>query len=510
VYLTQALHRALQQVPERIAVVDGARAYTYRELADRVRRLAGGLSDLGVARGDRVGVLATNCAEYMEYTLGCQWLGAIASPMNNRWSTSELAYQIEDAGIETLLADRPRLQSALELQHRHSSLRTVIGIGGGDLPTGVVDYEQLISKSDPVDDVRVGAGEVTLLMYTGGTTGLPKGVMLGGRQLITSALGSQAAVGLPGPERHLHVGPLFHLAAFAAMNQHLMQHSTHIMMGDFDVARMALTIQDQGVTSVTLVPTMVQWLLDYSDSAGVDISSLRVLSYGAAPMPEAVIRRLAAKLPKVFLRQAYGMTELGPVATVLTDQDHRDPDHAERIRSVGRAAPHCELKIVDRDDTELPAGSIGEIVVRGEHVMAGYWNKPAETAEALRQGWMHTGDAGYLDSHGYLYLVDRIKDMIVSGGENVYSAEVEKVIYQHPAVASCAVIGVRDDVWGERVHAVVVLKPDHSLTAEEVRNFVGDRIARYKAPRSVAFTDALPVSAVGKILKRVLREEYQG
>jgi acyl-CoA synthetase (AMP-forming)/AMP-acid ligase II len=357
--------------------------------------------------------------------------------------------------------------------------------------------------------VRAGAGETTLLMYTGGTTGTPKGVMLGGRQLITSALGTAAAVGRFEPERHLHVPPLFHLAAFASMNQQLMQGSTQIMIGDFDIGRAVTAVQDQRVTSVTLVPTMVPWLLDHAEAAGLDLSSLRMVSYGTAPMPEAVIRRLAATLPRIALRQAYGMTELGPVATVLRDGEHRDPDRPERIRSVGRAAPHTELRIVGPDDAELPAGAVGEIAVRGEHVMFGYWNKPEETAAALRGGWMHTGDAGYLDEHGYLYLVDRIKDMIVSGGENVYSAEVEKVINQHPAVASCAVIGVPDDTWGERVHAVVVLKPQAALTAQELRDFVGARIARYKAPRSAAFVSALPVSAVGKTLKHVLRDQYR-
>jgi len=235
-----------------------------------------------------------------------------------------------------------------------------------------------------------------------------------------------------------------------------------------------------------------------------------VVSYGTAPMPEMAIKRLTSKLPSVVLRQAYGMTELGPVATILRDDDHHVPGHPEWLRSVGRAAPHAELKIVDANGAWLPPGVPGEIAVRGEHVMLGYWNRPAETAAAVRDGWMHTGDVGYLDEHGYLYLVDRLKDMIVSGGENVYSAEVEKVLYRHDAVAACAVIGVPDDVWGERVHAVVVRKPGAEVTAAELREFVAGSIARYKAPRTVDFTDTLPTSSVGKILKRKLREEYQG
>ena len=420
-----------------------------------------------------------------------------------RWSTRS-----RTPGISILVVDAPRLDTALPLRDRRPELGKLIAIGGGAAESRVLDYEEFIASA-PIEDTQPDPDELAVLMYTGGTTGRSKGVMLSATQIFASALGSLVSGGLDNlPQRNLHVAPLFHLAAFAGLVQHVLIGSTHIMMGDFDVARLVTTIAEKRVTQATLVPTMAQWMLDHADATGTDISSLRYIGYGAAPMPEPLVRRLLQQLPDAKLRQGYGMTELGPVATVLRDEDHHDAEHPERLRSVGRAAAHAEVRVVDADDVEVPRGSVGEIVVRGAHVMLGYWQMPAETAEALRGGWMHTGDAGYMDEYGYVFLVDRIKDMIVSGGENVYSAEVEKVLHAHPAVASCAVIGVPDETWGERVHAVLVLNPGHDLTEAQVREFVGARIARYKAPRTVDFVNQLPLSPVGKILKRVLREEY--
>jgi acyl-CoA synthetase (AMP-forming)/AMP-acid ligase II len=249
---------------------------------------------------------------------------------------------------------------------------------------------------------------------------------------------------------------------------------------------------------------MIQALVDHPQVTEHDLTSLQSVVYGASPITQAVLERAMKAFPGASFTQAYGMTELAPVATLLSPADHAQG----RLRSAGRAAPHAEVRVVDPDDAEVPRGVVGEIVCRGGHVMQGYWNKPQETADALRGGWMHTGDGGYLDSGGYLYVVDRIKDMIISGGENVYSAEVENAVSSHPAVAQCAVIGVPDDRWGERVHAVVVLHPGAALTAAELREHVKALIAGYKAPRSLEIADALPVSGAGKILKRELRAKH--
>jgi acyl-CoA synthetase (AMP-forming)/AMP-acid ligase II len=508
-HFTQGLHRSVQQNPDRVAVIDPTREVTFRELAERVARLAAGLQGLGIGPGDRIGMLAPNCVEYIEYMLACAWLGAVASPVNNRWSLSEMEFQIEDADIGVLICDRDRLDVARALRDRRAELSTVVVFGADPMPAGIVDYEHLIETSVPLEDRFAAPDELALLMYTGGTTGRPKGVMLTPRQVTVSALGGTVSAGFDNAaQRVLHVAPLFHMAAYAAVLQHVMIGSTHLMIGEFTVDSLAEVISTQRVTMATVVPTMLHWLLDHAAANGTDLSSLRYLGYGAAPMPQPLIRRLIEHLPQIKLRQAYGMTELAPVATILRDADHHDPDHPERLRSVGRAAVHAQVRVVGPDDIEVPRGRVGEVVVRGEHVMSGYWKMPKETATTLRGGWMHTGDAGYMDEHGYLFLVDRIKDMIVTGGENVYSAEVEQVIGTHRAVSACAVIGVPDEVWGERVHAVVVLESGSALSEDELRDYVGARIARYKAPKTVDFVTSLPLSPVGKILKRALRDEY--
>jgi len=498
-HLTQGLHRSVQQKPDEIAVIDGDRTITHADLLDRVARLGGALRAEGIAPGDRVGILATNSAMYLESALACAWIGAALSPVNNRWSPDEMQFQIDDAGVTVLITDPAHRQAAVDLAQRDSVLNTVMSD----------DYEDHIVAAEPVDDVRADPDALAVLMYTGGTTGRSKGVMLSARQILTSGYGTFVTAGLPNyAERVLHVSPLFHLAAFGGMMQHVVLGSTHVFMGDFAVEKLVDTIDAKQITIVTLVPTMVQRMLDHADSAGANLGSLRSVGYGSAPMPQPVVARLAELLPDVTLRQAYGMTELGPVATVLRDEDHRDRDHPERRGSVGKAAMHAEVRVVDSEDVEMPRGEVGEIVCRGENMMMGYWQRPDETSAALRGGWMHTGDLGYMDAHGYVYLVDRLKDMIVSGGENVYSAEVEKVLIHHPAVESCAIIGVPDRDWGERVHAVIVAEPGTTVTAEEIRDYVGARIARYKAPRSVDFVEQMPLSPVGKILKRVLRDQY--
>jgi acyl-CoA synthetase (AMP-forming)/AMP-acid ligase II len=305
--------------------------------------------------------------------------------------------------------------------------------------------------------------------------------------------------------RLLHAAPMFHLADGAAWAARNAMGGSHVMVSAFTPTGVADVIERHQVTDSLLVPTMIQMLVDSLDTADADLSTLRSLVYGASPISESVLQRAVKRMPDTRFTQAYGMTELSPCATILTPDDHDDPT---LLRSAGRAAPHCEIRIVDENDNDVPTGTAGEVIARGANVMQGYWNRDEETREALRGGWMHTGDGGYLDERGYLFIVDRIKDMIVSGGENVYSVEVENALAKHPAVASCAVIGVPDENWGERVHAVVVLAGGEQPSPEELRDFVKQHIAGYKAPRTVEFVDALPLSGAGKILKRELRKRH--
>lgn len=506
-YLTQGLHRSLQTNPDAVAVVDGSVRRTFHELADRVARLAGAFGELGLVEGDRVGMLAANSVEYIEYALACAWGGYVFAPINSRWSPAEMAYQVTDAGIEVVIVDDDGSASMPALQATLPGLRDVVYCGTADMPAGFRSYEELVGTATPVEDVRSPGSRMVGLLYTGGTTGEPKGVMLSGGQLQTSMLGALAAGGSPNrPERFLHAAPLYHLAALGSAFQQVMLGSTHYVLARFTPEALVEMIETERITATTLVPTMIQRMLDHAERTGADLSSLAQLGYGASPISTVVLEKATTMLPAVRLTQRYGMTELGPVATVLRDEDHRDPAHPERRRSAGRAALHAEVRIVDENDAELPVEDVGEVVVRGGNMMLGYWNKPDATAEALRNGWMHTGDVGYLDEHGYLYVVDRLKDMIVTGGENVYSVEVENVLHQHPGIDSCAVVGLPDPAWGERVHAVVVCRPGHSVDPDDVREFVAERIARYKAPRSVEVVEELPRSPVGKILKRVIRD----
>jgi acyl-CoA synthetase (AMP-forming)/AMP-acid ligase II len=330
--------------------------------------------------------------------------------------------------------------------------------------------------------------------------------MLSHANLLVSALGSCATGSFVVPGgRLLHAAPMFHLADLAAWMGRNVLGGSHVIVPMFTPDGVLSAIEQHRPTDALLVPTMLQMLVDAPDVKEADLSSMQKIVYGASPISEALLERISRALPGVSLTQAYGMTELSPVATMLSPAAHADP---VLRRSAGRAAPHAEVRIVDPDDNEVPRGEVGEIVVRGAHVMLGYWNKPEETAAALVDGWMHTGDGGRMDDNGYVFIVDRIKDMIVSGGENVYSAEVENAVAQHPAVAACAVIGVPDDEWGERVHAVVVLQPGQTLDIDGLREHVKELIAGYKAPRSMEVIDALPMSGAGKVLKRELRKKH--
>jgi acyl-CoA synthetase (AMP-forming)/AMP-acid ligase II len=505
-YLTQGLHRAVQQQPDEIMTIFGERRRTFREAAARVARLAGALRELGVRDGDRVAMLALNSDRYNEYLLAVPWANAVLNPVNTRWSAAEIAYSLRDSGSRVLLVDDAFAPLVPGLRAAFPELATVIHAGDGPTPEGALGYEDLVASAGPAQDARRGGSDLAGLFYTGGTTGFPRGVMLSHDNLGVSWLGSAASGALVGPgSRTLHVAPMFHLADLLSWGATVLVGGSHVMLPAFDPVAVFSSVAEHRISHALLVPTMIQVLVDHPVVTRYDLTSLHSVLYGASPIAQAVLERAMKALPSASFTQAYGMTELSPVATLLSPADHEAGDV---LRSAGRAAPHAEVRVVDPDGAEVPAGTVGEIVVRGGHVMLGYWHKPQETAAAVRDGWMHTGDGGYLDERGYLYVVDRLKDMIISGGENVYSAEVENAIASHPAVAQCAVIGVPDPDWGERVHAVVVLRPGATVTIAELRDHVKTRIAGYKAPRSLEIADALPVSGTGKVLKRELRARH--
>ena len=503
--LTTSLHRALQQHPDRLVTVFGDRTRSVRESADRVARLAGAWAALGLARGDRVGMLALNSDRYHEALLAAAWSGIVVVPLNVRWTAKEIGFAIRDAGVGVLLVDDTFVSMAAGLRDECPDLSTLVHCGEGATPEGFLDYERLLLDHGPVPDVGAGGSDLFGIFYTGGTTGEPKGVMLSHGNLMANSMAALTTHRIIGPGRLLHSAPMFHLADIAAWNMGQLAGTTHVIVPMFEPASVARAIAEHQVTDALLVPTMIQMLVDHPETSGHDLSGMRRIMYGASPMSEAVLDRAMKVFTTAEFSQCYGMTELSPVATLLLPDEHHDP---VLRRSAGRAIADLEVRVVDPDDIELPRGEVGEVVARGDSVMQGYWNRPEETASALRGGWMHTGDGGYMDEAGYVFIVDRVKDMIITGGENVYSVEVEKVVALHPAVASCAVIGVPDDAYGERVHAVVVLQPGAVLADGELTDFCREHIANYKVPRSVEVVDALPISGAGKILKRELRVRH--
>ena len=509
-YLTQGLHRSLQQQPDRTAVYFGDTRLTFRELAGRVGRLAGALQGLGMAAGDRVAMLAMNSSRYLEYQLAVPWGGGVLNPCNVRWSVAEIVYSLIDSGSSILIVDDAFAAMVEPILRDAPSIQQVIHAGDGAAPKGAHDYERLIASNAPVADAGREGDDLLGIFYTGGTTGFPKGVMLSHANLFASGMSLLGEGISPRGSVYLHAAPMFHLADFGiSIPQHLAGNA-HAIIPAFKPEAVLESIARDRVTDVLLVPTMIQMLVDHpAMKAGPDVSSLKRVVYGASSISEAVLDRAMAALPGVEFFQAYGMTELSPVATINPAWFHTAEGRKEgKLRSGGRASFGTEVRIVDELGKEVPRGTVGEVAVRGPNVMQGYWNQPEQTAAALRQGWMHTGDGAYMDDDGFVFVVDRLKDMIKSGGENVFSAEVENALAQHPAVAACAVIGVPDETWGEAVHAVVVAKPGATVTEAELVAHCKQSIAGYKCPRSVELREALPLSGAGKILKTVLRKPF--
>ena len=508
-YLTQSLHRAVQRHPQRLATIFGSRQRSYAEHAERVARLAGALHALGAARGDRIGMLGLNSDRYLEFFYGCWWAGAAVNPVNIRWSAAEIAYSLDDCDTRILLVDEPFKGLVADLRSRSKSLKTLIYTGDGPVPDGMLGYEALLAAAEPLADVGASGADLAAVMYTGGTTGFPKGVMLSHDNLCANALAFLGAGMAQGEGRALLIAPMFHIAAASVMMGHAAAGGTFVIAPMFTPLATLQAVEQHKISLLLLVPTMIQLTVDHPDAGDHDLGSVTRLGYGGSVISEAVLLRAMKRFPNAGFMQVYGMTELSPCATLLGVDEHRPQGGKPGLlRSAGRACLITEVRIVDDQGREVPRGTVGEVAVRGANVMLGYWNKPEQTAAVLRNGWMHTGDGGRMDEDGYVYIVDRMKDMIVTGGENVYSAEVENALAQHPAVAASAVIGIPSEQWGEAVHAVVVLKPGTPGTAQDLMAHCHALIANYKCPRSVEFRESLPTTGAGKVQKTELRKPH--
>ena len=509
-YLTQCLHRSVQQHPDRIAVRFGDRQRTFREFVDRVARLAGALQRLGMQSGDRVAMLSLNSDRYLEYQMGVPWGGGVLNPCNIRWSPAEILYSLEDSGSTILLVDETFKDLVERFRRDSSMLREVIYCGDADVPAGTHGYEALLAQADPVPDALRRGEDLAGIFYTGGTTGFPKGVMLSHGNMGSAGLALRAEGLARAGGTFLHAAPMFHLADMGLALPHWIEGNTHSIIPAFNPEQVLDTIEAHQVTNLMLVPTMIQMMLDHPTMGPQrDLSSLQTVFYGASAVPEALLDRAMKAIPNAEVFQGFGMTELAPVATILPPW-YQTVDGRKRgkLGSSGRATYCAEVRIVDPEGNEVPRGTVGEIIARGPNVMQGYWNKPELTTAAVRDGWMHTGDGGRMDDEGFITVVDRLKDMIKTGGENVYSAEVENALAKHPAVAASAVIAIPSEQWGEAVHAVVVLSKGQGASAAELIAHCKTLIAGYKCPRSIDLVDALPLSGAGKVLKTRLREPF--
>ena len=509
-YLTQSVHRNAQIRGNRIATECAGRKHTWSEFKDRIARFAGGLKALGVQEGDRVAILSLNSDRYFEYYFGVPWSGACTVPLNVRWSAHENAYSLKDAGAKVLVVDDAFAKMVPALIQKEVPLNHVIYIGDQVTPDGMINYEKLLSNHDPIEDTYRKNDDLAGIFYTGGTTGFPKGVMLTHTNLWTSAVSLVMSLPMDQESRLLHVAPMFHLADTAVTMAGMVSGSTHVFIPMFEPAATVKALSQSQITHVVMVPVMIQMVINHPSIKGADMSNLQFVLYGGAPISEAVLVKAMDTLPNTQFSQGYGQTELAPLATMLGPDYHvTEGPKAGKLKSAGIALPCTEVRIVDKNDQECARGGIGEIIVRGPNAMTGYWNKPDETAVSLRNGWVYTGDAGYMDEEGFVFLVDRVKDMIVSGGENVYSAEVENAVMNHPAVEQVVVVGIPSEEWGEQVHAEIILKEGQSATPEEIIANTKEYIANYKCPRSITFrSEPFPLSGAGKLLKRDVRAPY--
>lgn len=507
-YLTQCLHKALRQHPHDEAVVFGDRRQSWAGLCNRIASLAGVLQSLGMGEGDRVGILALNSDRYLETMFAALWGGGVFNTVNIRWSAPEIAYSLDDCDTRILFVDDEFAPLVADIRERSRSLDTVVHTGDGAAPEGALDLAALMDGASPVPDAGRHGDDLAGVLYTGGTTGHPKGVMLSHGNLYLGAVSTLIPACREDRIRGLHSAPFFHVAGVGLVMQLSMRGGTHVILPRFEPLAVLRAIEQETIRETFLVPTMLRAVLDHPQLDEHDLRSLRCLIYGASPMDRTLLKRAMEKWPDADFLQMYGMTELSPTVTMLLPEIHTDPARSDKLMAAGTPTHIAEIRIVDPEGREVPQGQVGEICARGPMVMQGYWNKEEQTRAAVREGWMHTGDAGYMDEQGYVFLVDRIKDMIVTGGENVYSVEVEDVLLRCPSVAQCAVIGVPDEKWGERVHAVVVLKEGHDLDEGEVTDFCKQLIAGYKCPRSYEVRAELPMSGAGKLLKFKLKEEH--
>ncbi len=510
-YITQSLKRNVQLYPKKIATAFMDRTFSWEESLSRISRIASGIRNLGVVESDRVAILAHNSDRYFELIYSIPWAGGVFVPINTRLAPPEIQFWINDSESKVVFVDHnfSKVIEDLIKENKLPSVEKVVFISDSECPKEMIEYEEL-QKSSSVDDALRGYDDLAGIFYTGGTTGRSKGVMLSHANMIVNAFNGATMGDFTQHSRWLHSAPMFHIADCAGLFGVSQVGGSHFFIPGFAPKLFFEAVSKYKINETILVPTMVNMAVHDNQITNYDLSSLKKILYGASPMPEPVIIKAMEMLPNCTFYHAYGMTECAPLLTFSGPETHVfDGPFAYKFKSCGQAVPGVELKIADDKGNEVPRGEVGEIYARGPNIMLGYWRQEELTKKAIVDGWMKTGDGAKMDEDGYIFIVDRVKDMIISGGENVYSTEVENAIYQMQNILECAVIGIPDQKWGEAVHAIVRLKEGQQISEEDIINHCQNVIAGFKCPKSISFrSQPMPVSGAGKILKTELRKSF--
>lgn len=504
VTLGYLLRRNANKFPDKEAIIYGEKRISYRELNCRTNKRANAIIRLGIKKGDHIATLFPNCNEGIETFYALFKIGAIPIPINIRLSIQEMIDIINHSDASFFIFHEDFVNISDNILNGCKSIKMAI-CSGKNVPEKFISFEHIFEEApDSEPEEVVSEDDVACIIYTAGTTGRPKGVLLTHKNSIWAAINAVIDTDNKPEYKVLLVFPLFHVAAYTLLNTNIFIGCTTVIIKSFDPKLVLETIEREKTNRMTFPPTVWNFILRVPDLNKYDLSSVRSISSGAESMPYEIKKRLVEIFPNAKMGESYGMTEsTGTISTIKPE------DVMRKYNSVGKPFTNVEVRIVDQEDRDVRVREIGEIVFKGPTMMKGYYKEPEMTKEALRGGWMHTGDLGWFDEEGFLYIVDRKKDLIISGGENIYPKEVEDVIYRHPKVLEVAVIGLPDPVWGERVHAVVVPKDNEQLSEQEIIEFCKDKIASFKKPKSVSFVNRLPRNSAGKILKNVLKEQLK-
>ncbi|MDY6863585.1 MAG: long-chain-fatty-acid--CoA ligase [Thermodesulfobacteriota bacterium] len=502
------LEKDMQNNPQKIRVKFEDKSFTSHEFNLRINRLANALKALGVKKGDRVGVLLKNCNQYLEIPFATAKIGAITVTANFRLKGRELTHIFKDSGAKILVTGFEFEATIKEILPVLKEVNHVIGVGNEHGFS--LDYEEILRRSPEKSPIyNLTEDDVVFIMYTSGTTGLSKGAMLTSRNLISSVINEISVIDTPTSSIALQVMPLYHVVWVDTLHYILRANTT--VIANFDPENILKIIEKKRVTHTMMVPAMINALINYPDREKYDLKSIKLISYVGAPMPTSLLKQGIDIFGNIFLNQ-YGVTETCACLSYLSPGEHvicGSKKETKKLFSIGREQICCRIRILDDNGKIVPPGQVGEIAAKGPQIMKGYWNNIKETAKSIKNGWFHTGDLGYKDDGGYIYLVDRKVDMIISGGENIYSREIEDVLHSHHQIKDAAVIGIPDEKWGEQIKAYIVVKEGKELIKDEIITFCGKNLAKFKIPKVIEFIDELPKDPNGKVLKRILKQKRE-